>query len=100
MEKRGAVGFKTGSSFLSFATISEIKLKKLYLSLTKLLAARNLVMDKYKFFNLISEIVENAKKLEPVLKPTAPRFSINFGSFFGKIFCSMPDTAAKFCQKV
>ena len=38
--------------------------------------------------------------LEPVLKPTAPRFSINFGSFFGKIFCSMLNTAAKFCQKV
>src|SRR3989338_4250700 len=38
--------------------------------------------------------------LEPVLKPTAPRFSINFGSFFGKIFCNMLNTAAKFCQKV
>src|SRR3989338_3532993 len=38
--------------------------------------------------------------LEPVFKPTTFRFCPNFGSFFGKIFCCMPDTAAKFCQKV
>ena len=38
--------------------------------------------------------------LEPILKPNAPRFSTNFGSFFCKIFGCIFDTAAKFCKKI
>ncbi|OFW80938.1 MAG: hypothetical protein A2887_06640 [Alphaproteobacteria bacterium RIFCSPLOWO2_01_FULL_40_26] len=48
-------------------------------------------------FDVVEKDIWVCFVLEPVFKLITARFSTNFGSFSGKIFCSMPDTAAKFC---